>query len=1048
MKLKKLEMQAFKSYVSKEDGTFDFDVEGVPANFVSIYAPNGFGKTTFYDAIDYCLTNTIHRYVREKSIEKMNESQARSMNKPGTKQHILRSKNAPSDLESRVTLHTSKRIFDRTIPNSRNNGKDFKFSDKDTIDEYRYFRDVMLSQEAIDAFLRENTPEQRYEKFIENQLDGSVEHERDRKQIAASLETVKQNVKALEEQKELNKKKLNTIAAYDISISELEESRSKVSQNFEGVPHFPEEITSYDRNFLNKIEIFVEIRKSELLKLNEQIQEKKQKTTYFLSTFDKFVSNHMLYQRLARSETSLKKQKQELEKLPALELERSSSRAQISNITSQIQSLNTFKVKLPEYLENKIEKNALQVKKCSVEDEKNGEINKLELLNKELVVLQSKKEDLLGKKDAINTAAKNSVKVYEELNELTRTNLKAKDEVSLKESSIMKKELDIKKIKSDLDVFSGETVEVIKNPRIYSMIEDQELAESYEIILVKYQNCFQEYESLKVRSSSLKQYKSVFGNFIEMGLNIIDKELSDVCPLCSKEYKDHETLKSKILKSNHLMEIEKEIFISLENLQSELAILEDKLGFIFSSIRKRMQEKLKFFHSDNENAKKIIIELYKKIEDNETRIAKLRDFVFKKEESAFRSYCSSSVSLYSAELKEIDQREQQVISYLKKSNDLISDLESKALEIDINLQKLSSAESTAFYSFLASNNWDGIDNLKELESKLEELELHSISDLRQIEAQLESISNKIIDIRSKVPIDKEIGNKDAFELVSSKYLDVLHEKEAVANTISSFLSFAFNLNLEKLLSEGAYKILEQEVEKTLSKYTEDYNKNSNLDMLLTELSIQVNHGVKKSEALVITEENRVIEKKLAQYLDIKQCLESDLNLVSNYIKSSLDNYFQTDLINQIYSKIDPHPDFKKIRFDCEIKEKGKPKLNVYITNEDGEDLAPNISFSSAQVNVLSLSIFLARALNTTDESGSNVECILIDDPVQSMDAINVLGVIDLLRNLSFNFDKQIIVSTHDDNFHELLMQKIPTSIYRSKFFELESFGKVSQKVKS
>ena len=67
-------------------------------------------------------------------------------------------------------------------------------------------------------------------------------------------------------------------------------------------------------------------------------------------------------------------------------------------------------------------------------------------------------------------------------------------------------------------------------------------------------------------------------------------------------------------------------------------------------------------------------------------------------------------------------------------------------------------------------------------------------------------------------------------------------------------------------------------------------------------------------------------------------------------------------------------------------------------------------FSAAQLNILSLSVFLANALHATDKSGAALDVILIDDPIQSMDSINVLATIDLLRNVSERFDKQIIIS--------------------------------------
>jgi exonuclease SbcC len=96
-------------------------------------------------------------------------------------------------------------------------------------------------------------------------------------------------------------------------------------------------------------------------------------------------------------------------------------------------------------------------------------------------------------------------------------------------------------------------------------------------------------------------------------------------------------------------------------------------------------------------------------------------------------------------------------------------------------------------------------------------------------------------------------------------------------------------------------------------------------------------------------------------------------------------------------------------------------------------------FSTAQINILSLSIFLATALNSKE-----YQCIFIDDPIQSMDSINVLSTIDLLRSLVVNEGKQIILSTHDVNFHNLLKMKMPDDLFESKFLELESFGKVKQ----
>ena len=66
MKIKEVEIEGFRAYKLKKDGTFDFTIDGEqPSNFVAIYAPNGFGKSSFYDAVEWALTNNLERYAGE-----------------------------------------------------------------------------------------------------------------------------------------------------------------------------------------------------------------------------------------------------------------------------------------------------------------------------------------------------------------------------------------------------------------------------------------------------------------------------------------------------------------------------------------------------------------------------------------------------------------------------------------------------------------------------------------------------------------------------------------------------------------------------------------------------------------------------------------------------------------------------------------------------------------------------------------------------------------------------------------------------------------------
>jgi len=173
-------------------------------------------------------------------------------------------------------------------------------------------------------------------------------------------------------------------------------------------------------------------------------------------------------------------------------------------------------------------------------------------------------------------------------------------------------------------------------------------------------------------------------------------------------------------------------------------------------------------------------------------------------------------------------------------------------------------------------------------------------------------------------------------------------------------------------------------------------------------------------------------------------IEAEKQRVISHLDLQINSFFFEDMINDLYRRIDPHPDATTIKFKCDFTD-DKPQLNVFVSNAKKDVLQiPNLYFSTAQLNILSLSIFLAKALHASDDEGNPVRCIFIDDPIQSMDSINILSTIDLLRSIVVNKGFQIILSTHDSNFHNLLMKKIPQEKFNAKYIELETFGKVKQ----
>ena len=168
---------------------------------------------------------------------------------------------------------------------------------------------------------------------------------------------------------------------------------------------------------------------------------------------------------------------------------------------------------------------------------------------------------------------------------------------------------------------------------------------------------------------------------------------------------------------------------------------------------------------------------------------------------------------------------------------------------------------------------------------------------------------------------------------------------------------------------------------------------------------------------------------------------SDLkDKVKLYIDTKVNAVFNQDIINDIYQKIDPHPELKEIKLDLDFSQL-KPKLTIKAKKfTNNVEIDPILYLSSAQINILSLSIFLAKALQ---KGNSVVDTIFMDDPVQYLDSINILSFIDLLRVMisKDGINRQVVISTHDDNFFRLLKKKFDPGFYTSKFIEFETYGK-------
>lgn len=124
----------------------------------------------------------------------------------------------------------------------------------------------------------------------------------------------------------------------------------------------------------------------------------------------------------------------------------------------------------------------------------------------------------------------------------------------------------------------------------------------------------------------------------------------------------------------------------------------------------------------------------------------------------------------------------------------------------------------------------------------------------------------------------------------------------------------------------------------------------------------------------------------------------------------------------LYKRLNSHPVFGKIGisvneharsldFVAEATHNKLPKWNMSIV--------PPKYFSDAQMNLLAITVFLGGALQQT---WSNFGTIVIDDPIQQMDEMNVYSFIDLIRGLGR--ERQFIIFTCSKDFYQLSRERL------------------------
>ncbi|WP_333888672.1 AAA family ATPase [Sphingobacterium siyangense] len=1040
MKIKKVEIQAFRAYDKVENSTFDFGInDGKYADFVSLYAPNGFGKTSFYDAVEYSYTNNIDRLLKNRNNKDVAKSE-KNINK-NDKQYILRNRFSDSSLESYVKLTTSADVFDKKIPTPRKNAADYRFDESET--EREYFREVILSQDWISSFLKEDKPEERFVKFMEAFGDRDLNTYR-----KVLDELITKNNKLLKELMD-SLKGIQLKLKFDADVEIL----SKINEKIDLLNELGHQFNAVDTHTSNK----------DILILTNAITEQKNILNHtngrlkeVLSGLELLITGNERLSSFRDYKNNIQQHKELLEKLSVLDIIKTQfidlqqNRELVASTQNRNRELDAEKKRkesilkvFPDYdkLIRQIAEKADSISELKIAKEKSS---------KELSDIDGTLIEDTAKIGTLGKQLSDVEETLKQLPEIVKT-------IAASQRGIAKISDDIKghRDKLDKEVSKLDAVSLHIEELENSLLEigAKNYPSQFESTFEKYGLSIQkildveklleenhkELESLNLQIEGQKSFQKDLELFVSKGLSMINEQKISSCPLCNHDYETYNSL-AEAVSGNRLLSTR------MTELLNRKTDIEQSYQELREDLQERIQQLTEIIKADISLDELSILEirgnlleirntiniLEEKLEDETKYLSSERMRLQSKTGNEFETWAKETVISYNTELeklksafqllneKNIKAKEQQqiLINKLEAEESALKLLEGSGILVDIQ----------NFFMENYPNQPIKVDNL--------------VLDIKEIDDELQLNLSSISELSNAVK---------ALELALKDYNEdnVLGEIAQADDRINRILAqmVIYKLNAGKYISseiekmdEKAFHDLIADLKKENEKKISDHDEELRQLQILSELKDNVLPYLE-------FEKNRRDEKSVKGSIDKKKRVSSvlgaELKKVNSHMEKQIKSFFYEDLINDLYKRIDPHPEYTKVKFIPDFKD-AKPKLNVCVYGKDNIDdsVIPNLYFSQAQLNILSLCIFLAKALNAKDDDNNSIDCIFVDDPIQSMDSINILSTIDLLRSIVVNHKKQIILSTHDENFHNLLKKKIPQTLFQSKFMELETFGKV------
>jgi DNA repair exonuclease SbcCD ATPase subunit len=427
----------------------------------------------------------------------------------------------------------------------------------------------------------------------------------------------------------------------------------------------------------------------------------------------------------------------------------------------------------------------------------------------------------------------------------------------------------------------------------------------------------------------------------------------------------------------------------IDDLKKELAAVKEKIDN-FNDIRNKILTLSKEYFQTNLSAEKCPV-CNNKIKADELLIV-LEDELENNEEIKIKDWKLEKENLEDV----ISRKDEEVDQLLKKLENNYNEYTNQIYNKKRDLETI------------VENYKENIKKSKELKRKINDLGLEDRDDIQELVKEKINQYEKEMQFDDLNKLESEIEKAEArlteFNQFISDYELRLENLDLTKDENINKYYKRVKTKIEEVKFEN--KIINKAIKKL--KVLINYFSNTDLSKQIGELKSKIEIEAKKIKTL----ENKISELKK---------LEKEIPVVINDLTEETLNGYK-NLANKIYQSINPQPIYNKIDWKrSSAYNKGQLVLNMKSKN-DSNSANPSYIYSSAQINVVVLSLFLSFVLKN---NWSKLNSVFLDDPIQNMDDINIFSFIDVIRAILLNGNRpeQIFISTHDRDLYNFLLKK-------------------------